>query len=131
MRKGILSMFWTVNTLILIMHFFNYFFNQGYVNWFGDISIFLYRILPYLNMLLGVIALIALAKIRQHKIHFSFDKKLNYLFLFILISISTSPAKSISDPVFIFYLITVIIFAIAVSFLPVTDKVSVKKGVQE
>lgn len=105
----------------MIMHLINYFFNQGQGNFFETIAIFLYRsILPYFNLLLTAICVGALIKTTR-KANFVFEREFKYLFLFLLVSIPTSPAKTVSDPDFIFYMVTVVSFALALSFLPVEE----------
>jgi hypothetical protein len=121
MRKRFFSIFWLTNSIIMIMHLINYFFNQGQGNVFETVVNFLYKnVLPYFNILMTLICIASLIRTTV-KAKFVFEREFKYLFLFLLISIPTSPAKTVSDPDFLFYMVTVVSFALVLSFLPVEE----------
>lgn len=122
MRKRLFSIFWITNSIIMIMHLVNYFFNQGQGNYFETLAIVLYRdVLPYFNILITLVCVGTLLIKSYQKIRFVFEKEFKYMFFFLLISISTSATKTITDTNFIFYMSTVALFALALSFLPIEN----------
>ena len=126
MRKMLLSIFWKINGVIMILYLVNYFFNYGQENIFNAISTFLYKgVLPCINIILVLVGILIFSRLEAIRAKFVFEREFAYMFCFLLISISTSAARTSVDRDFIFYMTTVLGFALVVSFLPIEKEVAV------
>ena len=103
------------------MHFFNKW--QG--NHFDLVTVFLYRnLLPFINIFLTISCIGFLLFKKTGKHQFTFDKELGFLLL--LAGLATFSNRAKLDMGFVFYMVMVLLFAIALSFLPLGNKDHVK-----
>lgn len=120
MKRVILNIFWSFNTIALVFHLLNYYFNSSNENTFASLTRISYNtFIPILNLILAIVAFRYV--FFANKIAFKIEKNFKYMFAFLVISISTSKSKIIIDQDFLVYLISISIFMIAICLMPSTN----------